>query len=144
MVHRLAALACWLLSLVGVGLFAQGPVDSRSLERPPPGRPVDKTNDPPAHWAFQPPVKVSVPGSGSSSASANPIDAFLSAARQERGLQASPPASKEVWLRRVYLDLIGLPPSREELRAFRADDSPEAEEKVVDRLLGSPEYGVRW
>ena len=146
MVHRLAALACWLFSLVGVGLFAQGPVDSRSLERPPSGaeRPVDKTNDPPGHWAFQPPVKVSLPGSGGSSAPANPIDAFLAAARQERGLQASPPASKEVWLRRVYLDLIGLPPSREELRAFRADDSPDAQEKVVDRLLSSPEYGVRW
>ena len=74
----------------------------------------------------------------------NPIDAFLAAEQAKRGLKPQPPADRRILLRRVYLDLIGLPPTAEELAAFVADRSPDAYEKVVDRLLASPQYGERW
>jgi len=74
----------------------------------------------------------------------NPIDAFVAAEHEARGLRPRPEAPREVLLRRVYLDLIGLPPTREEQTAFLADRSPDAYEKVVDRLLTSPRYGERW
>jgi len=74
----------------------------------------------------------------------NPVDAFVAAEQEARGLRPRPEAPREVLLRRVYLDLIGLPPTREEQSAFLADRSPDAYEKVVDRLLASPRYGERW
>ncbi len=74
----------------------------------------------------------------------NPIDAFLAAEHERLGLKPRPAAPPAVLLRRVYLDLIGLPPTRAELHAFRADASPRAYEKVVDRLLSDPRYGERW
>jgi len=74
----------------------------------------------------------------------NPIDAFVAAGHAERGLSARPEAPKAVLLRRAYLDVIGLPPTPEELHAYLADDSPRAFEKVVDRLLQDPRYGQRW
>ena len=74
----------------------------------------------------------------------NPIDAFLAAERHARGLTPRPPAEREVLLRRVYLDLIGLAPTPAELAAFLADTSPQAYEKVVDRLLNDPRHGERW
>jgi hypothetical protein len=74
----------------------------------------------------------------------NPIDAFIAAEHETRGLQPRPEASRPVLLRRVYLDLIGLPPTPEELHAFLEDRSDDAYEKVVDRLLASPRYGERW
>jgi hypothetical protein len=98
--------------------------------------------DPRRHWAFHPPVRPSVPAVAG--AGANPVDAFLGAARTAHGLTANPPADRATLLRRVYLDLIGLPPTRQELHAFLADSSPGAYERVVDRLLASPRYGERW
>ncbi len=77
-------------------------------------------------------------------ASANPIDAFVLAKLRENGLSPSPPANRRVLIRRAYFDLIGLPPTPEETAAFEADKSPNAWEKVVDRLLASPHYGERW
>ena len=74
----------------------------------------------------------------------NPIDAFIAKEHQARGLKPRPEASKEVLLRRVYLDLIGLSPTPEETSAFLADKSADAYEKVVDRLLESSRYGERW
>jgi Protein of unknown function (DUF1553)/Protein of unknown function (DUF1549) len=74
----------------------------------------------------------------------NPIDSFLGREQQARGLHPRPEGSKPVLLRRVYLDLTGLPPSREELHAFLADQTPDAYEKIVERLLASPAYGERW
>ncbi len=74
----------------------------------------------------------------------NPVDAFLAAEHEERGLRPRPQAAKHILLRRVHLDLIGLPPRRAELHAFLADQSPDAYEKVVDKLLASPHYGERW
>jgi hypothetical protein len=74
----------------------------------------------------------------------NPVDAYVAAERQARGLAPRPEAARHVLLRRIYLDLIGLPPTRAELHQFLADPDPRAYEKVVDRLLASPEYGERW
>lgn len=74
----------------------------------------------------------------------HPIDAFAYAKRQSVGLTGSPPADRAVWIRRVTFDLLGLPPSPEEIAAFVADPAPDAAERLVDRLLASPLYGERW
>jgi len=73
-----------------------------------------------------------------------PIDAFIAAEHEQRGLQPRPGASKSILLRRVYLDLIGLSPTPEEQQAYENDHSSDAYEKVVDRLLNDPRYGERW
>lgn len=100
--------------------------------------------DPRDHWAFKTPVRPAVPVVANADWVKNPIDAFVAAERQKRGLKPQPAASKHVWLRRVSLDLVGLPPTREELAAFLADDSAQAYDTVVTRLLDSPQYGERW
>jgi hypothetical protein len=100
--------------------------------------------DPREHWAFRPVRRPPVPVSREPKAGANPIDAFLEAERERRGLTPEPPADRLTLLRRVHLDLTGLPPTRDELHAFLKDDLPDAYEKVVDRLLASPRYGERW
>jgi hypothetical protein len=94
----------------------------------------------------RPPVPAPIDGEGKGRASRqlNPIDAFLAAEHKRHDLGPRPEASKPILLRRVYLDLIGLPPTAEELHAFLDDRSPGAYEKVVDRLLASPRYGERW
>jgi hypothetical protein len=91
-----------------------------------------------AHWSFQQITRPSVPGAG------QPIDAFLLAKLTAAGLTFAPPADKRVLLRRVYFDLIGLPPTPEQIDAFLKDPSPDAYEKVVEKLLASPHYGERW
>ena len=101
------------------------------------------------HWAFKTPVRPAVPDlesqiSNFKSQISNPIDAFIAREHLQRGLTPQPEADRRVWLRRVSLDLIGLPPTTEELDAFMADSSPEARDKVVTRLLESPQYGQRW
>jgi hypothetical protein len=100
--------------------------------------------DPTRHWAFQPPVRTTPPSVKDPSQVGNAIDAFLAAKRDAKGLTPLPAASRAVLLRRVYLDLVGVPPTREELHAFLADSSPDAYARVVDRLLASPAYGERW
>ncbi len=100
--------------------------------------------DPRLHWAFRNPVRPSLPAAPERSSNSNPVDAFVAAERTRQGVKASSPADRATLLRRVYLDLIGLPPSREQLHGFLADDSPDAYEKVVDQLLASPQYGERW
>ncbi|NNE92087.1 MAG: DUF1549 domain-containing protein, partial [Verrucomicrobiales bacterium] len=74
----------------------------------------------------------------------NEIDVFIAAEHEARGLNPRPEAAKEIWLRRVTVDLTGLVPTPEEIRAFQADESETAYETVVDRLLASPRYGERW
>lgn len=98
------------------------------------------------HWAYHKPQKASIPTVETTPIFPiqNPIDQFIAAKMQEQGLQPSPKASKATLLRRVSLDLIGLPPSLEELENFLADDSEDAYEKVVDRLLASPRFGEHW
>jgi hypothetical protein len=101
-------------------------------------------SDPKEHWAFKPPVRPSVPTLHGNVLLGNPIDAFLATERARHGLKTQRQADRRLLLRRVYLDLIGLPPTREEQGAFLADHSPDAFEKVVDRLLASKLYGERW
>jgi hypothetical protein len=100
--------------------------------------------DPRTHWAFRRIERPTVPITGNAAAVRNPIDAFMSRAHEQRQLVAAPAAANDTLLRRVFLDLVGLPPTREELHAFLADDSDEAYEKIVDRLLATPQYGERW
>ena len=94
-------------------------------------------------WAFQKPVRHAVPASTDAWAR-TPVDAFLFEALTSRGLTPSPELPREQLLRRVTLDLTGLPPSTDDVEAFLADRSPDAYAKVVDRLLASPRYGERW
>jgi mono/diheme cytochrome c family protein len=97
------------------------------------------------HWAFQPIWRPAPPEvRGPKPKVQNPIDAFILAKLQAAGLSLSPPASKTALIRRVTLDLIGLPPTPEEVDAFVKDTSPQAYEKLLDRLLASPHYGERW
>ena len=99
--------------------------------------------DPKSHWAFQPPVRPDVPSTGDPEID-NPIDAFLKAQQTEHQILVAERAEKHRLLRRVTLDLIGLPPTRDQLHAFLADDSPTAYARVVDRLLSDSRHGERW
>jgi len=100
--------------------------------------------DPREHWSFKRPMRPDVPQPANAGWVINPIDAFVSAAHDQHGLTPAREAQKHVLLRRVYLDLIGLPPTPEQLRAFLADESKDAYAKVVAQLLDSPRYGERW
>ena len=97
-----------------------------------------------AHWAFQPPRRPSAPKVEPSYRVRNPIDAFVAAELDKRSLTFSPDADRVKLIRRATFDLIGLPPTPEEVADFVNDTSANAYEKVVDRLLGSPRYGERW
>ncbi len=96
------------------------------------------------HWAFRPVVDVATPDVAHEEWGRTAIDAFILARLEREGLAASPPATRGAWLRRVTFDLIGLPPTVEELDAFESDGEPDAFEKVVDRLLASAHHGERW
>lgn len=97
------------------------------------------------HWAFGPPLKPPVPRlNGKFSSNGNPIDSFLLADLQKKGLSFSPEADRKTLIRRLTYDLIGLPPTPDEVRAFEADKRPDAYEQVVDRLLADTRYGERW
>jgi hypothetical protein len=95
--------------------------------------------DKPKLWSLQPVVRPDPP-----SATRNPVDAFLAAKHAELGLHPNGPADKATLLRRVYFDLVGLPPPPAEQERFLADSAPDAYEKLVDRLLGDSQHGVRW
>ena len=100
------------------------------------------------HWSFVAPERRSLPTVKNKSWIANPVDAYILSRLEREGLSPSPPTDKTTLIRRVSLDLTGRPPTPKEVDAFLADDSPNAYEKVVDRLLKSPRYGermaVRW
>ncbi len=96
------------------------------------------------HWAFQAPRRVPLPVVNNSAWVRNAIDNFILARLEREGVKPSPEAGRNTLLRRVSLDLTGLPPSSQEIQQFLADTSGDAYEKVVDRLLASPHYGERW
>jgi cytochrome c553 len=98
---------------------------------------------PQKHWAFRPVKKVEPPPDPSGWAR-HPIDRFIAAGLRKQGLRPAGAADRRVLLRRLTFDLIGLPPTPQEVEAFLADRSPDALERVVDRLLASPHYGERW
>ncbi|HAV61572.1 MAG TPA: hypothetical protein DCY13_04310 [Verrucomicrobiales bacterium] len=96
------------------------------------------------HWAFQPLRRPAVPAVKDPSWVRNPIDAFVLNQLEKRGLSPNPPAERRLLLRRAAYNLTGLPPSPEEVEAFTADEAPDAWPRLVDRLLGSPQYGEKW
>jgi hypothetical protein len=96
------------------------------------------------HWAFVPPRQGPLPTVKDAAWPRNPIDHFVLARLEKEGLRPSPPADPYTLVRRLYLDLIGLPPTPEEADAFVRDPRPDAYERLVDRLLASPHYGERW
>ncbi len=98
----------------------------------------------PTHWAYRPIRHPEVPAVDDSSMSSNPIDRFVASRLQQDRLRLSSPADRVTLIRRASLDLIGLPPTPEEVREFVDDDRPDAYERLVDRLLASPHYGEHW
>ena len=96
------------------------------------------------HWAYVPPTRPELPAVRDRGWIRSPIDSFVLARLEREGLAPSPEADRDALLRRLSLDLIGLPPTLDELENFRNDDSPEAWERQVDRLLTSPQFGVKW
>jgi Protein of unknown function (DUF1553)/Protein of unknown function (DUF1549)/Concanavalin A-like lectin/glucanases superfamily/Planctomycete cytochrome C len=95
------------------------------------------------HWSFIPPVRPDLPAVSDRAWPKNPVDNFVMARLDHEGLKPSPEANQRTLLRRVSFDLTGLPPTLAEVKAFVGDSSPNAYEKVVDRLLSSPHYGER-
>ncbi len=106
----------------------------------PAARAAETTN----HWAYRPLTRTIPPAPQQRRWARTPVDQFILHELEARHITPSPPADKQTWLRRVYFDLIGLPPSPEDLRDFLHDRSKGAEERWVDRLLASPRYGERW
>jgi hypothetical protein len=97
-----------------------------------------------AHWAFQPVRRPALPPVGNTAWVANGIDAFVLAGLEAKGIEPNPRATRRELIRRLYFDLLGLPPTPDEVEAFSADTSAEAYRELVDRLLARPEYGERW
>ena len=122
------------------------------------GKGLGITDEERSFWAFQPVKRPAVPISNLKSQISNlksqisdlksevrsPIDLFILAKLQERGLSLGPEADKLTLIKRACFDLIGLPPSREETEEFLSDEAPDAYERLIDRLLASPHYGERW
>ena len=97
-----------------------------------------------SHWSFQPLKRPQVPAVKNGKWVANPIDAFILAGLEAKGLEPNRPATKLELVRRVYYDVTGLPPTPADAEAFLADPSPRAYEELIDRLLASPRYGEKW
>lgn len=99
---------------------------------------------PPKFWAFIPPAEPKIPAVKDASWARSPIDTFVLAGLEARGLKPAPPADKRALIRRATYDLTGLPPLPGDVQAFLADSNPNAFARIVDRLLASPHYGERW
>ncbi|MBI1313816.1 DUF1549 domain-containing protein [bacterium] len=121
-----------------------GALDPRLDVTPLPEKPAKEDSTKVDHWAFHLVADVAPPEIADDDWSRNGIDRFVLAKLQQNGLTPSDPADRVTLLRRVTLDLIGLPPTPEDVDAFLADQSPDAYERVIDRLLASPHYGERW
>ena len=102
------------------------------------------TDEDRSHWAFQPVVEPELPSVEDTDWPRTPVDRFILAALEREGIAPSPPADRATLLRRLWFDLVGLPPTPEDIERFLADDAPDAYEREVDRLLASPHYGERW
>lgn len=98
----------------------------------------------PLHWSFKPVVKISLPATKNKDWSRNAIDHFILARLEENQLKPAPEVDRVTWLRRVYFNLTGLPPSPKQVKAFVQDKRYNSHERVVDELLNSPRYGERW
>ncbi|MDB5355849.1 MAG: hypothetical protein JWN24_2302 [Phycisphaerales bacterium] len=105
---------------------------------------VDHPGQALTHWSFSKPVRPALPDVKRKDWVRNPIDAFVLARLEKEGLAPNPEADRYTLIRRLSLDLIGLPPTAQEVEAFVSDKSPDAYEKLVDRLQANPHYGERW
>ena len=123
--------ACIVISLPTVLLLATG---TNSIA----------ASEPADHWAFRSVERRPLPNVEDMNWARNPVDRFVPAGLEQKGLTPSPPAGKRQLVRRAYLDLIGLPPSLDETDAFVNDTSADAYQKLIDRLLSKPQYGERW
>ncbi len=139
-VRKLAPLALAALLIFTTCLFA-GDQPPKSEGLAPPER---FSADQRGHWAYQPVKRLEPKAVKNSKWACNPIDRFILAELEDLGQDHSPPASRIALIRRVTFDLAGRPPSTEEVAAFVGDERPDAYDRLVDRLLASPEYGVRW
>ena len=108
------------------------------------GAPLPSSSEPLRHWALEPLASPPLPLATPSSRLRGPVDAWLQAGRQRMGVAAAEPATRAVLVRRLALDIVGLPPDEEQLADLLKDDAPDAVERYVDRLLASPAYGERW
>ena len=137
----LEALRQW---IIAGGSLATVPEANAGAEIPEPVPERVITEEERQSWVFQPPVRHTVPLIAEPGWEQNPVDAFLAAAMEKRGLKPSPMADRRTTIRRLYIDVTGLPPTPEEVEEFLADDTPDAWEQLVDRVLASPHYGERW
>ena len=128
---RILSWLAWLWPLAAPAMAADSP-------QPPPAAAVKP------HWAYVEPIRPALPKVEQSHWVRNPIDAFILARLEQEKLRPSTEADAATLIRRLSLDLIGLPPTLAEVDAFVADTSPEACERMVDRLLASPHFGERW
>lgn len=103
-----------------------------------------ETSSPSTHWAFVAPERPEQPQVKHASWVRNPVDAFVLARLEAEGIEPAPEANRTTLIRRLSLDLIGLPPTPEEVDRFLEDSEPQAYERLVDRLLDSPHYGEKW
>jgi hypothetical protein len=111
---------------------------------PVPGRATSGTDAWKRHWAFQPVHRPGLPPVKNTGWARTPIDRFILAKLEARGLSPSPEADRRTLIRRLSFNLVGLPPTPEEIDAFLSDGRPDAYERLVDRLLASPRHGERW
>jgi len=125
--------------IIALALGLLGPLAAATLAGEKPITAEDRL-----HWAFVPPRRPEISRSPRGDRATNPIDAFVLAALGRAGLEPSPEADRPTLLRRLHFDLIGLPPTPEEVAAFVANPAPDAYEQAVDRLLASPHHGERW
>ena len=117
----------------------------RGAPDPRTGGPIDPVADQAKkHWAFQPVSSPAVPATRTAGWAKTEVDAFILAALEAKNLKPQPEADRRTLIRRATFDLLGLPPTPEEVEAFEKDKDPQAYEKVIDRLLASPRYGERW
>ena len=106
---------------------------------------VDPTARRPSdHWAFQPIVRPTLPSPKNKQLARNPLDLFILAKLQDEGLDPSPTTDRNTLVRRLYLDLLGIPPTIKQINKFVDNNNPAAYEELVDEILASPRYGERW
>ena len=137
---EIEAIAAWINSLSPHERLPEAGKHSAAIREP--GSPVTEQDR--QFWSFVKPVRSVIPRIQATGWGRNEIDAFVLQTLESKGLKPAPPAEPATLLRRAYFDLIGLPPSPEEVEAFLKDRSPEAFDRVVERLLASPHYGERW
>ncbi len=132
----------WIVAGGDLGTLTPEELDKKTALAKLEARPI--SDEERSFWSFRSPVKPEIPVVEGFLPGANTVDLFLRAALNQEDLTPAPPADKRTLVRRAYLDLIGLPPSPEQVTAFVHDSRPDAWPRLIDQLLASPHYGERW